>query len=399
MRCARDVAGVAVLAVTCGVAACNRSGPETTTTGQAPQQAPATRSDDSLTTSVQARYYADDRVRGRDIDVSTNNGVVTLKGTVDDQATKEQAVSVARSVEGVRRVDDQLQVASEAAAATIADRSQPEPSPRGTGATGTAGTDPASRVEPGWITTKIQAQYFVNPEIKPWNIDVTTTSAGVVTLKGEVENAADKAEAVRIARETEGVTQVDDRLRVEGQPETSGEGGVPATADAESGPAGADAWVTSKIQARYFLDSEVKGRDVDVTTEGGIVTLRGTVGSEAERRHAIALARNTDGVRSVTDQLQVRADAATGDKSTTPLPEVKSVRQPITDPWITTKIQSKFFLDPAIKGHEIDVDTKNGLVTLKGTVGTEEQKQEAERIARETEGVTRVTNQITIEQR
>ena len=69
-------------------------------------------------------------------------------------------------------------------------------------------------MQPAWITTKIQAQYFVNREIKPWNIDVTTHSNGVVTLEGEVDTAQDKAEAVRIARETEGVSRVVDHVTI-----------------------------------------------------------------------------------------------------------------------------------------------------------------------------------------
>lgn len=49
-----------------------------------------------------------------------------------------------------------------------------------------------------------------------------------------------------------------------------------------------------------------------------------------------------------------------------------------------------------MKGRQINVDTNDGVVTLKGMVDTAQQKQEAEPIARETEGVTRVMNQLTV---
>jgi osmotically-inducible protein OsmY len=64
--------------------------------------------------------------------------------------------------------------------------------------------------------------------------------------------------------------------------------------------------------------------------------------------------------------------------------------------WITTKIQAKYFLDADVKVHRIDVDIRNGVVTLKGRVDNAQQKQEAEQIARETEGVLRVENQLNV---
>jgi osmotically-inducible protein OsmY len=68
----------------------------------------------------------------------------------------------------------------------------------------------------------------------------------------------------------------------------------------------------------------------------------------------------------------------------------------LSDAWTTTKIQSKYFIDSDVKGHRIDVDTRAGVVTLKGTVETEAQKTEAAQIARETEGVKQVVNQLTV---
>jgi hyperosmotically inducible protein len=138
-------------------------------------------------------------------------------------------------------------------------------------------------------------------------------------------------------------------------------------------------------------------RQVDVETQNGVVTLSGAVGSEPERRRALALARNTEGVREVSDQLKIDStlrEAINTDARGGNVPAVPPLRRP--DPWITMKIQSQFFLEPEIKGQKIDVDTKGGVVTLKGTVATAAQKQETEQIARDTEGVTRVVNQLTV---
>jgi osmotically-inducible protein OsmY len=256
---------------------------------------------------------------------------------------------------------------------------------------------------PAWITTKIQAQYFTSPEIKPWNIDVTTTSDGAVTLRGEVDSADDRAEAVRIAKTTEGVTRVEDRLRIQGEQPAATTG----TSTGDAGDARAiespDAWVTSKIQAKYFTDPDVKGLDIDVTTRDGVVTLEGQVDTPAERRQAVAIARNTDGAREVNDQLQVRggaeaetAGAAASGAAAEGREAGREAGSAVNDTWITTKIQSKYFLDAEVKGHEIDVNAQNGVVTLTGTVASEAQKEAAAAIARETEGVTRVENQLTV---
>ena len=68
----------------------------------------------------------------------------------------------------------------------------------------------------------------------------------------------------------------------------------------------AEAGVTGKIKAKMALDETVKALNIDVTTVGSTVTLSGRVGSAAERERALALARETEGVTLVVDNLQLR---------------------------------------------------------------------------------------------
>ena len=381
----RPLQWVLVATIAAGAAACNREEPKTYTEAT---QAQPQRDDSWITTSVQAKYYGTDDVRGRDITVVARDGAVTLRGAVESESARQRAVALAKEVEGVKQVNDELRVEPQ----QTADARVPGPSAENQ-PTGTSGR---SDVTPSWITTKIQAQYFANPEVKPWNIDVTTSNEGVVTLEGEVEETADKTEAVRIARATEGVARVEDRLRVKREMKAG---------DATANVSRPDAWLTAKVQSKYFLDDEVKGRDIDVTTNNGAVTLTGTVETEAQRRQAIAIARNTEGVRDVVDRLQVTpssADTRQGsaeahrdarDRTARPAP-VADLSRP--DEWITMKVQSKFFLDPDVKGRQVNVDTRKGVVTLQGTVSSAAEKQQAEQIARDTEGVARVVNQLTV---
>ena len=68
----------------------------------------------------------------------------------------------------------------------------------------------------------------------------------------------------------------------------------------------ADGTLTAKIKSKMALDDVVEAIDIDVDTVGGVVTLRGSVGSATERERAVRLARETDGVTSVVDQLTIR---------------------------------------------------------------------------------------------
>jgi osmotically-inducible protein OsmY len=365
--------------------ACTRADRDTAQDSTLPEAAAeANRSDAWITTNIQAKYFADTEVRGRNIDVTTETGVVTLRGTVEDDLERRQAVALAQSVDGVQRVHDQLVLAPEDAVQRGAAETEATPdSPR-------RDTDMTETINAAWITSKIQAQYFTDPDVKGWDIDVTTTSDGVVTLTGEVDSVQSRDRAVQVARATDGVRRVEDHLRLEGDAAASS-----GTAEGDdnmttSEAPGGDAWITAKIQSKYFLDDEVKGHEINVDTAAGRVTLRGEVENDAQRRQAVALARNTDGVASVNDELRVVPDGAEephrdGD-----------VAERVADGWITTKIQSKYFLDDQVKGSKLDVDTKDGVVTLTGELESTEARQAAEVIARETQGVKRVINRIAV---
>ena len=67
-----------------------------------------------------------------------------------------------------------------------------------------------------------------------------------------------------------------------------------------------DGSLTAKIKSKMALDDSIQAASIDVDTNGGTVTLTGTVRSQAERAKAVQLARETAGVTSVADRLVVR---------------------------------------------------------------------------------------------
>ena len=74
----------------------------------------------------------------------------------------------------------------------------------------------------------------------------------------------------------------------------------------------------------------------------------------------------------------------------------ETIGQSLEDAWIHTKIVAKLIGNTQTPERKINVDVVDGAVTLRGTVETAEAKTEAERVARETDGVKKVTNQLKI---
>ena len=375
---------VALAALLLVGSACNRDEPRETT-----QQASKAVSDATVTMTIQSRYFGDDTVKGHQIDVDTDKGVVTLTGTVQSDTARSRAETIAQSVDGVMRVQNDLRVVAPGQTARADDPARPaDPRPDA----GRTAQGAANQVNAGWITTKIQAQYFADADVKGRNIDVTTAPDGTVTLSGHVENDAERQEAIKIARTTEGVRDVKSQLTL------STESAARPEADAKAPAANRpdtdtldDSWITVKVESKYFLDGDVKGRNIDVTTANGIVTLSGEVESAAERRQAVALAKSTDGVKDVRDQLRLVAPAAGA------LPtQDRSATTAVNDEWIEAKIQSKFFLEDELKNDDIDVSSARGVVTLQGRVESADDKRIAEEIAKETDGVRSVVNRIEV---
>lgn len=74
----------------------------------------------------------------------------------------------------------------------------------------------------------------------------------------------------------------------------------------------------------------------------------------------------------------------------------ETIGDTLDDAWIHTKIVAKLIANSKTPERKINVDVVNNAVTLRGTVDSAEQKAEAERIAKETEGVKKVTNQLKV---
>jgi hyperosmotically inducible periplasmic protein len=143
-------------------------------------------SDSWLTSKTKIALFADDRVKGKDVRVETVNGEVFLRGKIDSQEAKAASEQIAKSVEGVKKVKNDLQVvAPSARKAVSADDKQ--------------------------ITKAVETTLGKDPQLK--KIDVRT-DAGVVVLSGEVPNISAAAKASEMAHRIDGVKSVKNEIRV-----------------------------------------------------------------------------------------------------------------------------------------------------------------------------------------
>lgn len=144
-----------------------------------------------------------------------------------------------------------------------------------------------------------------------------------------------------------------------------------------------DATVTAKVKADLIKDDAVKSTDIRVETSSGVVQLSGFVGSDAIRQRAEQLAQSVAGVKSVRNDLAIQIAPQT-------------VGQYVDDTTLTAKVKAALLADDEVKGLAISVETSGGTVQLTGTAKSDSERQKAEQLAKNIQGVTAVQNSIAI---
>jgi hyperosmotically inducible protein len=160
-----------------------------------------------------------------------------------------------------------------------------------------------------------------------------------------------------------------------------------------AGKAIADTWITMKIHSQFVPEDALEDSDIDVDTRNGVVTLSGTVATEAGRSRAVAISKATDGVKSVTDKLRV---APTTDAGREAAGAAKATGRKVTDGWIKSKIYAQFLTENTLEDSDIDVDVSKGVVALNGTVRSEAGRNRAVAVAKGTDGVKNVKNALRV---
>jgi osmotically-inducible protein OsmY len=194
---------------------------------------------------------------------------------------------------------------------------------------------------------------------------------------------------------------------VQSQTGSQGQTGAQTQTAAAPAPAGAagmqsdkqksiDETIDDRVEFKLETSDLVRKYNVHTKVEDGVVTLSGDVATAAQKAEAERLARSVEGVVRVQNDITIDPDEdkSMNDRIKSGLNKTGDV---INDAWITTKVKWFLARDEGLRSvTSIDVDTKDHVVTLKGTVRTAAEKARAVELANKADGVKRVIDQLTI---
>lgn len=272
---------------------------------------------------------------------ATDDGVVTLTGSVDSWAERDLAESVAGRVMGVKAVENLITVDAASFLRGIGDIKAD-------------------------ITERLRWDARVDDSL----ISVLVRQGGHVTLSGTVGSLAEKRLAARLAR-VQGVRSVD-TMHLEVEPWARDE-------DRRLGVDGniLDVDARHAVEKALVLDPRVASRDIEVSVIDGEAWLRGTVGSVSAWRSAAQTASNTTGIERVQNLLTIDVN-------------------PIDDDEIAHRATEALETNDMLLNDDLSITVTNGHAALMGDVANGEEYWQADEIAANTRGIESLTNLLTI---
>src|SRR5262249_15457076 len=295
------------------------------------------------------------------VNVDTVDGNVTLHGKVESAEEKSKAEEEVRKISGVKEVRNLLQVVS-------------------------AKQEKAVKVADKDIDQRVKKALKDDPSLSDSSIAVQSVNDGVVLLGGKAASVSDHLRALELARAVPGVRSVrsevespdrlaDDEIHHEASRPEAGTRGVGQTMQ--------DMYITSATKMRLLADEKTPALDINVDTLNGVVTLFGAVPTPAAKAAAESEARKVSGVRRVVNELEVVPQSAKE--------QVKARDEDLKDQ-VKKSIENR----EDLKDAGIDVEVRNGVARLTGTIKNEQQRLAAAIAARSTPGVCAVHDDLRI---
>jgi osmotically-inducible protein OsmY len=230
------------------------------------------------------------------------------------------------------------------------------------------------------LTANVKTKLAADDVVKASSVNVTTVDH-VVTLAGVVATKAAKDRAIAIARDTSGVTSVVDKLTVH-----DGAAGTSGKTTAEKAAGGVEKGVDKSADAVGTAAHK---------SAGAVDKSKDKVGEAAEKTgDALGTAAKETG-KAVETAGKKTADAV-GTGATKTVHATEKAGDVVSDAAITAEVKTKLLGDGKTPGLKIDVDTDNGVVTLSGDVPDATAHTTALRLARDSKGVKRVVDKITV---
>jgi len=234
------------------------------------------------------------------------------------------------------------------------------------------------------LTASIKTALSLNRHLKNSQIEVSA-SGGTITLSGAVGTEIQKQLAEEIALSIKSAGKVDNALVVSR-----------ALTLAQTAPGRTlgekldDLTIEASIKTAFMLNENVNARHIGVSSNQGLVTLTGKVVTPAEAELARKIADDVEGVISVKLNLEVQGDDEDEKKGK------RSIIQKVDDARLVTQVRAALMVNRNIDSSEIEVSSRDGIVTITGIVRGGAEKDLAQKIAEDCWGVTGVVNELRI---
>lgn len=301
-----------------------------------------TMSDQGISDQVEEELMFDQGVLSTNVRISTTDGIVTLRGTVDNLLAKERAARLAETVRGVRSVINRIKVS------------------------------PRAMHKDDEITENIEAAWLADPATESYEVSARVNNGNVI-LTGTVESYQEKELAATVAKGVSGVRSLDNQIEVDYQQVRS------------------DLEIKNEIEEALKWDVNVEYSGlVDVKVNDGRVTLTGTAGSVAERRRMLS----KSWVAGVTDvdvsKVKIQDWADDEQRRNKRIPS-------ISDAEMEQAIKDALLYDPRVNMFDVKVEVTGGRATLRGTVDNVKARRAALQVARNTYGVWHVYDRLKVQ--
>jgi len=226
------------------------------------------------------------------------------------------------------------------------------------------GSDTDSRIEASARDTYVYRTYLEDDRI------TFEAEDGIVTLTGTVAEESHKSLAQGTVEGLPGVKRVENRLEVDGE-KTEGN---------------SDRWLKAKVKTSlWFHRSVSSGTAVDVNE--GVVTLRGTASSQAQKDLTTEYAEDIEGVTGVNNEMTI-AQAGSADAET--------IGEVIDDASITAQVELALAWNGSTSALRTETETRDGVVTLTGEAANQAEKDLVSKLTRDITGVKSVNNNMTV---
>ncbi|MCF7803056.1 MAG: BON domain-containing protein [Candidatus Marinimicrobia bacterium] len=276
-------------------------------------------------------------VSPENIRVKTDSGIVTFSGQIDNLLAKDRASRLAEQVKGVRAVINNLIVNSDRPDAKIR-------------------SDVAMALDSDPATEDLSLETKVNN--------------GKVTLAGHVDSWQEHELAETVVKGIRGVTEIENNINVNFDLQRP------------------DSEIKPEVESALRWDTRIDAGSIGVSVENNLVRLTGTVGSAHEKRLAKQKAYVAGASFVDASSLEV--------KSWQRAEMIQDKGKSLKDSEITSAIVEALKMDPRVNARSISVSVVDGKVTLTGSVDNMKAKRSAAQDAKNTRGVSYLTNNINV---